>query len=192
MQAGLMQPQENFPPLAPGDELLFVQFYMGSVKNDEKSTTEGRPIFDSVPFVKILVPGDRNTVVNTTVDEKVKRRFARLWSQFQHNVTQTVEGTPLAEWPAITRAQADELIYLNITTVEQIASLADVYGSRIMGFQDLKRKAITYLAAAKDSALTEKLSAENANLQGQITYLQDELRKVNKRFEDMEAAKKHE
>jgi hypothetical protein len=189
---GLMQPQENFPPLAPGDELLFVQFYMGSMKNDEKTAEAGRPIFDSVPFVKILVPGDRNTVVNTTVDEKVKRRFARLWSQFQHNVTQTVEGTPLTEWPAITRAQADELIYLNITTVEQIAALADVYGSRIMGFQDLKRKAITYLAAAKDSALTEKLSAENANLQGQITYLQDELRKVNKRFEEMEAAKKNE
>jgi hypothetical protein len=189
---GLMQPQENFAPLAPGDELLYVQFYMGSMKNEEKTAEAGRPIFDSVPFVKILVPGDRNTVVNTTVDEKVKRRFARLWSQFQHNVTQTVEGTPLTEWPAITRAQADELIYLNITTVEQIASLADVYGSRIMGFQELKRKAATYLAAAKDSAYAEKVSAENVNLQNQITYLQDELRKVNKRFEDMEAAKKNE
>jgi len=187
------QQQEQFPALAPGDELLYVQFYMGSLKNEDKSVEAGHPIFDSVPFVKILVPGDRNTMVNTKVDDKTKRRFARLWSQFEQNQMQTIEGMPIQEWPAITRAQADELFYLNIVTVEQLAGLPDVYGSRIMGFQDLKRKAATYLAAAKDTALAEKLAAENANLQGQITYLQDELRKVNQRFEAMEAtnAKQH-
>jgi len=181
------QQQEQFPAMEPGDEQLYVQFYMGSIKNEDKSTEAGHPIFEAVPFVKIMVPGDKNTVINTTVDEKTKRRFARLWSQFQQNQTQTIEGMPIREWPAITRAQADELFYLNIVTVEQLAGLADVYGSRIMGFNDLKRKAQTYLEAAKDSALAEKLSAENVRLQGQITYLQDELRKVNQRFEAMEA-----
>jgi hypothetical protein len=190
---GMMQPQqEQFPAMAPGDEQLFVQFYMGSMKNEEKSTEAGHPIFDAVPFVKILVPGDRNTVVNTSVTQQHKRRFARLWSQFEQNNTQTVQGMPIQEWPAITRAQADELFYLNIVTVEQLAGLADVYGSRIMGFNDLKRKAATYLEAAKDTALAEKLSASNVALQGQVDYLQSELQKVNARFEAMEAAKKHE
>jgi hypothetical protein len=183
------QQQEQLPPMQPGDEQLYVQFYMGSMKNEEKSTEAGHPVFDAVPFVKILVPGDRNTVINTSVNNQHKRRFARLWSQFEQNQMQTVEGMPIQEWPAITRAQADELFYLNIVTVEQLANLADVYGSRIMGFNDLKRKAQTYLEAAKDAALAEKLSAENANLQGQVNYLQEELRKVNQRFEALENAK---
>jgi cell division protein FtsB len=67
--------------------------------------------------------------------------------------------------------------------VEQLAGLADVYGSRIMGFNDLKRKAQTYLDASKDSALTEKLSAENVVLRQQVSGLQQQMVKLNERFE---------
>jgi hypothetical protein len=190
MQGMMPQQEEQYGPMAPGDEMLYVQFYMGSMKNEEKSVEQGRPIFESVPFVKILVPGDRNTVVNTIVDNKTKRRFAKLWHQFEQNNQQTIEGLPIREWPAITRAQADELFYLNIVTVEQLASLADVYGTRIMGFQDLKRKAQTYLAAAKDTAIAEKLSSENAALKQQVATLEDQIKLVNARFEKLEAAQK--
>lgn len=181
--------QQQAAPMQPGDEQLYVQFYLGSAKNDEKSTEAGHPVFDAVPFVKILVPGDKNTVVDTRVDATHKRRFSALWQQFQQNEAQTVQGMPIREWPAITRAQADELFYLNIVTVEMLASLADVYGSRIMGFNDLKRKAQTYLEAAKDSALSEKLSAENVVLRQQVGGLQEQLTKLNARFEAMENAK---
>jgi len=181
--------QQQLTPMAPGDEQLYVQFYMGSAPNEEKTLEQGHPVFDAVPFIKILVPGDKNTVVDTRVDATHKRRFAMMWQQFQQNESQTVQGMPIREWPAITRAQADELFYLNIVTVEQLAGLADVYGSRIMGFNDLKRKAETYLAAAKDSSLAEKLSAENVTLRLQVSGLQQQMAKLNERFEAMENGK---
>jgi hypothetical protein len=185
-----MQPNtQQHAPMAPGDEQLYVQFYMGSRKNEEKTDEAGHPVFDAVPFVKILVPGDKNTIVDTTVDATHKRRFALLWQQFQQNEAQTVQGMPIREWPAITRAQADELFYLNIVTVEMLANLADVYGSRIMGFNELKRKAETYLKAAKDSSFSEKLSSENATLKLQIVGLQQQIAKVNERFEALENGK---
>jgi hypothetical protein len=175
--------QQQTTPMEPGDEQLYVQFYLGSAKNEEKTTEAGHPVFDAVPFVKILVPGDKNTVVDTRVDATHKRRFSAAWRHFEQNETQTVQGMPIKEWPAITRAQADELFYLNIVTVEQLAGLADVYGSRIMGFNDLKRKAQTYLDASKDSALAEKLSAENVVLRQQVSGLQQQMVKLNERFE---------
>jgi len=174
-QAG-QQPQYQ---MDPGDEKLFVQFYVGARKNDEKSEEAGHPVFDSVPFVKILVPGDKNTLIDTAVTDAHKRRFARLWDQFQNNQKQELSGMPIREWPAVTRGQAEELIYLNIMTVEQLAQLADVYGSKIMGFNDLKRKAIDYVEKAKDAAYTEKLSAELAKRDLDIAALRDQVKQLS-------------
>jgi uncharacterized small protein (DUF1192 family) len=171
------------------DEKLFVKFYMGTRKNEERSEEAGHPVFDDVPFIRIIVPGDKNTVIDTTVDEQYKRRFARLWTQFQANETQTQPGLPITEWPAITRAQAEELKYLNITTVEQLSTLPDVYGGKIMGFNDLKRKAETYLAQAKDSALAMKLDAVNKQQADRITALEAEIARLSAMFEAQNAGK---
>src|SRR5580765_3389858 len=103
MQAfGLQQTQPEFAPMDPGDERLFVQFYLGSIKNEEKSVTAGHPVFDAVPFVKIVVPGDKSTIIDTIADPTHKRRFAKMWSNFQGSLSQEMSGMPLRDWPAIT------------------------------------------------------------------------------------------
>jgi hypothetical protein len=170
----------------PGDEKLFRQFYMGSIKDEERTLEEGHDVYNAVPFIKIIVPGDRNTIIDTIADNTHKRRFPKEWERFQANENQQMSGLPLREWPAITRAQAEELVFLGIFTVEQMATVADVYGNRIMNFNELKRKAETYLKAAKDSALAEKLSAENASLKAQLDAQGEELKRLSDKFEQMQ------
>ena len=171
------------------DNNLIVEFYKRAVQNRTKTMAEGRPIFDEVDYVKILVPGDRNTTVDTRVDSRYQRRFPRQWAQFQMNESQALSGFPLREWPAITRAQAEELAHLNVYTVEQLSTLPDVYGSKLMGFHDLKRKAETYLAAAKDNAFVEKVSAQNAELKVQLDATQQELARLSAKFDKLQKAK---
>jgi hypothetical protein len=182
-----IQQANDTPPMDPGDEKLFVQFYMGALRNEEKSETEGRPIYDAVPFVKILVPGDKSTLIDTIADASHKRRFARMWQQFEQNEKQEISGTPVRDWPAITRAQAEELSYHNVLTVEQIATLADVYGAKIMGFHDLKRKAEAFVAAAKDSAFAQKMAKENQALKDRISAQEEEIRRLSDLFESLTA-----
>ena len=172
----------------PDDEKLFVQFYMGSLQNEEKTADAGHPVFDSVPFIKIIIPGDRNSNIDTIAGPQYQRRFARLWAQFQANEAQSQPGLPLREWPGITRAQAEELQYLNITTVEQLATLADVYGTRVMGFNDLKRKAAAYLEQAKDSAYAQRVAEENKKLLDMISQLQGEIKTLSARFDASDKA----
>ena len=186
------QNQLDAPPMDPGDEKLFVQFYMGSLRNQEKSETEGRPVFDAIPFVKILVPGDKSTLIDTIADANHKRRFAKMWQQFEMNQKQDISGTPLRDWPAITRAQADELNYLNILTVEQLATVADVYGAKIMGINDLKRKAQAYLEQAKDSAFAAKMADENAKLRAELDTQKAEIKRLSDLFESMAKGKTHD
>jgi hypothetical protein len=188
MQPGFQQPQE-FAPMAPGDERLFVQFYLGSIHNPEKTAKEGRPIFDAVPFVKIIVPGDKNTIIDTIADNEHKRRFARMWSAFEQSLSQEMSGFPLRDWPAITRAQCEEMNHLNIYTVEQLATVADVYGAKIMGFQELRRKALTYIEQAKDTAYAQRVSSENQQLRNQVDALQGEVKRLSDMFDAMRATK---
>jgi hypothetical protein len=179
----MMQGQE-----LEGDEKLFVKFYMGTRKNEFRSEAEGHPVFDNVPFVRIIVPGDKNTIVDTPATEQHKLRFAKVWERFQkmEGDAETPPGMPLREWPIITRGQAEELAYLNIFTVEQLSTLADQHGSKIMNFHELRRKAIAFLETAKDSALLLKKTEENARLQQQITGLEARLAENDKRFEQMQ------
>jgi ribosomal protein L10 len=178
----------EFAPMEPGDEKLFVQFYLGSIRNEEKSTEAGHPVFDAVPFVKIMVPGDKNTVIDTTVDERHKRRFAKMWHQFQQGQSpEGMSGMPLKDWPAVTRAVVEELNHLNIFTVEQLASVADVYVGKIMGIHELRRKAQVYLEQAKDSALALKMSEENQQLRNQLNANEQELKRLSAIVEAMQA-----
>jgi hypothetical protein len=183
------QMQPEFAPMEPGDDRLFVQFYLGSIQNEEKSVAAGHPVFDAVPFVKIMVPGDKNSLIDTPADATYKRRFARLWSNFQQSLSQDISGFPLRDWPAITRSQAEELIHMNVYTVEQLATLADVYGAKIMGFNDLKRKAQAYLEQARDSAFAQKMAKENQELKDQIAANQAEIKRLSDLFEAMQAGK---
>jgi hypothetical protein len=175
------------PPMEPGDERLFVQFYLGSIKNEEKTLAEGRPIFDAVPFVKIVVPGDKSTIIDTLADATHKRRFARMWSNFQQSLSQEISGMPLRDWAAITRSQAEELVHMNVFTVEQLATLADVYGAKIMGFNELRRKAQAYIEQAKDTAFAQRMTKENQELRDEIAANKAELARLSEMFDRMQA-----
>jgi hypothetical protein len=188
MQAfGLQQTQPEFAPMDPGDERLFVQFYLGSIKNEEKSVTAGHPVFDAVPFVKIVVPGDKSTIIDTIADPTHKRRFAKMWSNFQGSLSQEMSGMPLRDWPAITRAQAEEFVHMNVFTVEQLATCADVYGAKIMGFHDLRRKAIAYLEQAKDTAFAQRMTKENQELRDEVSANKAEIARLSELFDRMQA-----
>ena len=94
-----------------------------------------------------------------------KRRFAEHWGKFQARESQeVVEGTLIEEWPGVTRSMAEELRYLNVRTVEQLATMSDSNAGGLMGINSLKAKAVSYLEASKDSATTEALAAANARI----------------------------
>lgn len=140
------------------------RFYTKPVKNNFRSESEGRPIFDEKEFVEILVPGDRKTVMDTFVKDEHKRRWPREYAAFKAGLEVPTEGTPLEEWPAITRSQVEELRFGHIRTIEQLAELPDdaLNRSVSMGGFALREKAKRHLEALAGNAQTEALAAESA------------------------------
>ena len=167
----------------PGDERLFVQFYSGVQVDRGATEREGRPIYKTVPFVKILVPGDRTAGIDTMATEEYKARFPKQWQAFQNGLTQTVEGTPLTECAFLARGLVDELAYFKVYTLEHLSDVNDALASKVPGLQELKRKAKAILAKAKDEALTLKVTEENAQLRQRVEGLQAEIKRLSEMFE---------
>jgi len=149
------------------DARLAVQFYKKSVKQNEASDEAGRPIFKEFDFVRIMIPGDNLTEIDTYAQESHKQRFPRQWAHYQNQVGshEDVVGTPIDQWPQVTRSQADELRGLKFHTVESIADCSDQQLQRIgmvagMSPHNFRLKAKAFLNLATDSAEVAQREAE--------------------------------
>ena len=149
------------------DSRLAVTFYKRSVKQDDESLAAGRPIFKEFDFVRICVPGDNLTEIDTYANESHKTRFPRQWSHYQNQVgnQEQIIGTPIEQWPLISRSQADELKGIKFHTVESVANCSDQQLQRIgmiagMSPHSFREKAKAFLNLANESAEVSQREAE--------------------------------
>ncbi len=144
-----------------GDSQLHVTFY-----EHERAPYKG------VPFVRIMVPGDKNNIVDQPVRESHKERFARQWLYFlsKNAVDQPMAGTPLKAWhdqcpEELTDGQLMELEILKFQTVEQLRTASDAQIQRIgMGGPGLRERARIYLARKNQSETTSELAETKGKL----------------------------
>jgi len=139
---------------------MAVFFHAVQVQNNFKTMTEKRPIFEEKVFLKKLVPGDSTLVVDRPMREQDVEEYPIEWARFEQKKEQRVSGTPIDVWSVLSETQKAELKALHIFTIDQFAQLADSVGNKIMGFNDLRDKARAFIAAAKDSAVFDKIRAE--------------------------------
>lgn len=185
------------------DEALVALFRHHAVKNETKSATEGRPIYDDMEIVEIRFPGSRSVSVfpamafshwnnNPHTGEQTKvtyaERFPRQYRQFKEQAAQTKTGTPLAHAPFLTEARRAELRALNIYTVE---ALAHVDGQELknlgQGGRDLKNNAQEYIEESKKNAPNLVMQAELEALKARNAVLEEdkERRSADNPFDDM-------
>ena len=175
------------------DSRLAVQFYKKSMKQEDASNEAGRPIFKEFDFVRIMIPGDNLTEIDTYAQESHKQRFPRQWAHYQNQTAghEDIVGTPLDQWPQITRSQAEELRGLKFYTVEAIADCSDQQLQRIgmvagMSPHNFRLKAKAYLNLANDSAEVaqreselQALREENAKIKAEtdakLTAMQEQM-----------------
>lgn len=158
------------------DAALFVEFYYRAEQNNYQSQVEGRPIFVSKPFVKIVLPGGKN-IVEREVNETDKVRFPRQWNAFVERKEAPITGLPVEQWPALSVEQVAVLKALSIYTVEQLVAIPEtIYPQIGMDARSLVAKAKAFLDAAKGAAPMQALAAENAALKNEIEMLKAQFR----------------
>jgi hypothetical protein len=128
-----------------------------------ESDIQNRPIFRDVVHVRILVPGDKLSIVDRIASPDDKARFAAQFAKFEAGGTQEVVGTRLEVVPWMTRSKVEEYKFFNIVTVEQLAGASDQVGQKFPGFHQDREKAKQFLEAttgvdARVKELEERLA----------------------------------
>lgn len=165
------------------DKALLVKFFIKARPDKEATNEQGRPIFKDVEYVDIKISGNRSGGACRPATEGDKQRFPEHYRAFKDRVDVPVIGTPLSEWPQIGRSQIEELSFMNVKTVENLANMADSNISSFIGGYTLKQKAIDWLASAGETALI----ARNIELDKKVNVLEDKVERLLAALEESDS-----
>lgn len=174
------------------DSSLYVEFYSRPVKNEFESTQQGRPIFIDVDYVKIMLPGDSTSQIDTPANDDHKRRFPLHWAHYKnvHGDDKKEIGTPLTQWPFLSPAQCEELKALKFRTVESIAHASDAQIAKVgmaggIGPHQFRERAQRYLRAAMGDAENNKQAEELAKLKARDEERDAELESLREQMKEL-------
>jgi hypothetical protein len=169
---------EGVPQIAVG-------FCMVPKEDKHKSKAAGYPVFREQEYVKMIVPGDKNSEYFQPSKDKDRQTFPNAYQAFKNRESKPiVEGMPIEQWPQVTRALSMTLRAAGIHTVEALAAVHDGHIGKLgNNSHELRAKAQAFLATAKDTAAAQALATENQKLKDQMAAMQaqiNELAKIKK------------
>jgi len=170
----------NYQVSFGGDSGTFAEFYTEAVLDQAQTEIQGRQIYKNVDMIKMMFAGNNTTVRIRPVQLRQEGnvpadpdRFPKQWAAFKNSQEQVQDGTPIEQWPPISKAMAMELKSMKIHTVEALASVTDA-NLNWMGARQLRDNAKAWLSEAESGAETIKLRNEVEKLQEQIKALMNQ------------------
>lgn len=154
-----------------GSDGTLAMFHFETRPDKAATEREGRPIFRELPYVEIRLPGQNKSVINRPVKDADKERWPQAWAAFQQRQTGVIGGTPLKEWPYLTRTRVAELHAMDIFSIEQLAGMPEANALNLGpdGY-DLRKRAIQHLQP--DDATISGLRDENRKLKDRLSALE--------------------
>lgn len=175
-QAGLAQ--------GPNSRLI-AKFSVIADQDMEKSREQGKPVWRDQEYITIWIPGDKDNVVHRPVRYYDSLNFPTQYAAFKANKTQEVSGTPFDAVTFLSPAQKAELNYHGVKTVEALATMADIDGQKLMGFNDMKTRANKYIEAMTAAVPGQKLQAELGKRDEEIAFLKQMAEEQGKKIEEL-------
>jgi hypothetical protein len=162
------------------------RFYTKAEQDHLASNNAGRPIYRDVEMVEMLLPGNMLSRPHVKVSDVERERWPEAYAKFKAGQEQSVEGTPIEEWPILNRSMVLELKALGFSTVEQVSVMNDQAIQRIgMGGRALKEKAAAFLDDATRIAALEQAIAEREKSEARIHGLESQVKELGAMVESL-------
>lgn len=170
----------------------YVEFY---TECRETKDSVGNIIYTDIPMVKITPHGSKDCVDKPVSDwfdslgQQVQagrfdpewvRQYKGAFEEWKKTGEIPIDGTPLSNWPVLTKSELRRLHDLHLRSVEDLAGCNEEVLTRIgMGARGLKAKAVDWITAQKGNGplvtQLESLRNVNATLQAKVDAQATEL-----------------
>jgi hypothetical protein len=175
--------------VANPDSLMHVEFYMFApidkwATEDANTNPTGKSVrLPEQPFVRIMKPGDKDTILEVPVREDHKMRWPDKWLYFAmknglaEGDAADIPGWKLEEWPELIEQteMIRDLQHMRFYTVEQIAGASDAQVQRMgMSGMGLREKAKRALMQRMDQATRDAIAERDAKIAAQDAQLNEQ------------------
>jgi hypothetical protein len=168
------------------DDKALVRFYMKPVQGPVNPLTGGTE-WREKEYYETVVPGSRDTI-NQPVTEFTKKKYPLQYAKWKANQsTEGLTGTFISEVTWISRAQAEELAYFGVKTLEQLAAAPDTLCQKQIGMYDLRRKAISFIEQREKDAPILAVHAQLDKLKAENEVKDQTIDALKKRLDALEA-----
>lgn len=141
------------------------------------------PKYVEVEYIEKVIPGDKLNMVDRPVSLADRKEFRAQYEDWKAKRAAPRTGTPLADWPAVDRAQVELFAFYNVKTVEDVAGLSEQVFEKIPGTRALQRKAIDWLEAKKGAAPAIALRQAIEEKDAQIEALRKQIADIAEKSE---------
>lgn len=182
-----------------------LRIWRDTAKNNFLSEQHGRAIFDEVVYVEVISPGSRDSTptfecVRVFAPEmnhpapKYGQKYAE-YKSFIEDFAKSEEndaslsGTPLSQWPEMTRTMVAALKAQNIFTVDALAQLPDTK-LHVVGpdGRTWREKAKAYIENAKNTSYATGLAADLDRTKADLVASEGRVTELAKQVEALQAA----
>lgn len=152
------------------DKNLTAKFFIEPIYQEFESQKQGRAIYKDEIYIHISAPGAKTDMIKKVqMEDRMDvpsdpHRFPRQWQQFQDQIEQAPEGTPLEMCAFLAKHRVMELKACKVFTAEQYAAIPDTVGQTLgMGWQRERELCKAYLSEdSKVQQLSEALAQKTA------------------------------
>lgn len=183
-----------------------LKIWVDAAQNNYLTEQVGRPIFDDVTYCEVISPGSRDSHPVFELRRKFAEqsgitapRYSAKYAELKQYVddfdkgeeaSKDLTGTPLTEWPVMTRSMVASLRAQHIFTVDALANLPDeklsVVGPDGRTWRETAR---AFIEAASDGAAVGKAIAENEKLKADSEDKDRQIAELAARIQALEADK---
>lgn len=191
-------------PTLTAKDMPYVSFETKTVEDRKASREQNKPVFKDQDYARITPPGTRDVQLEKLPDwfDKIEQdvrggrlpmewveNWRKAYARYQAGQEIPLEGTPIKGWGLLTGSQQENLIRMNILTVEALATInAEAMAHIGMGALELKRRAEGWLAQSKDkTAISVEIAAlkqENDVLTTTVKTLSEKLDAMTKQLDE--------
>lgn len=177
----------------------FIRFERRAEEDRAESIANNRRVFKDVDWVIVKSPGSKDETEHLVIDwlnhndrltqlepPQIPEGWAvgwrKMYEDWKNGQEPSPMGFPVRNWPAISKAVAENLCVLGITTVEDVADMNESALKAVgMGSRQLKEQARAWLDQGKEGVALEVVAlraqvadqqAQNANMLQKIAALE--------------------
>ena len=108
-----------------------------------------------------------------------KKRFRNAYMAFKDEDQKLRSGTPLSQWPLMSRSFVEELKFLGFYTVEDVAEASELSLGKVNGLRNFQEKAKSFLEYASGGSPVTKLEARLDELQSSLEAALQQNKRLN-------------